>query len=216
MLEVPWHVNTDEHFESACRQAEIWVLLTQQQHAMVLAALRYDKRPQGSQGRALAYDIPEVGLQANDRLELCDTLQDVAAFDGIAAFPSRVLFWRPSRTTLVLFRSPLWAPDLGLTPTKVVAVDLLHTFHLGVLLAWCKACIWLFLDQAIWGQGESTAYEQQVVGLRMLKAQLDAWYNQYDQANPEHKATRISVVTPKMLGVGSVRKLKTKAMETFF
>eukprot|EP00969_Alexandrium_andersonii_P050824 2233455-Alexandrium_andersonii.AAC.1 len=76
--------------------------------------------------------------------------------------PCQVLFWRPSRETLVRHRCPLWDATIGLTPSRVLAVDMLHTYYLGSLQVWGACAIWALLLSGVWGAFEPTAEERRM------------------------------------------------------
>ena len=216
VVETPWHTNTAADFESAFTRCEVRVVLTNELHGVIRARLHYDKRKHGALGRALSRDVPEAGLRKGDRLEASPSLLDVAKFDDISEFPCEVVFWRRSDESLALFRSLLWDPDIGLNPADSPAIDLLHTLYLGILSSWAKHTLWLLLDSPIWGHEEPSEYERQIVSLRCLKVELFAFYTEYDRQHPGEHCTRLSDLTPKMVGIDGQRKLKTKAMETYY
>ena len=213
----PWRINTDTDFERAFSRCERFVVLDPVLHQRISAVLFYDKRPAGSHGRALLADIPEANLMAGDRLEPSGSLPDPGDFELLSVFPCTVTFWKVSETSLAHFRSPLWSPDIGLTPSSTPAVDLLHTLYLGPMLTWTSCVFWAFLDANIWGQNSPSEFEGKVVTLGVLKTELFNFYSRYDSAHPSAKATRLSELTPKMVGlISGNRRLKFKAMETFF
>eukprot|EP00974_Lingulodinium_polyedra_P110590 10694071-Lingulodinium_polyedra.AAC.1 len=168
-----WHGNTEEDFEEAMRSCEIRVALTPALHDAIRRVLVYDRRPQGSHGRALSRNIVGTELEAGDRLEPSESLRDVSCFEQINVFPTWVTFWRPSRSTLVLFRSPLWDRGLGITPVSAPALDLLHTLYLGPMQQMCLHLIWATLDNNIWGRGAPSEHEGKLVCLTVLKNALD-------------------------------------------
>ena len=81
------------------------------QHANVVAHLAWRKQNSGPCGRALAADIPALGLKKHDRLEPWTGLQYIGdEFDQLqptAARPVRVCLWRRSEETATRHRSPL-------------------------------------------------------------------------------------------------------------
>lgn len=130
-------------------------------------------------------------------------------------FPARITFWRSSRTTLVHHRCPFWAPGVGITPIRTIAIDMLHTFVLGPVLVFCREAIWCVLESGIWANNETTHYEAMLVSVANLKHELFRFYCSWDRTHPADKVTRVSSLTPKMLGVGGKRACKTKAMESW-
>ena len=145
MFALPWHVNTDNDFDVACRRCEKECTVTAINHKSIVLALEYDKRKQGSCGRALKWDLPDLFLKAGDRLEPTETLIDVQGFDDLVDFPVQVLFWRCSEQTACLRRCPFWDADIGITPSIVICIDMLHTLYLGSIHTWCKTVLWLML-----------------------------------------------------------------------
>jgi hypothetical protein len=93
---------------------------------------------------------------------------------------------------------------------------MLHTFYLGPMHVWCKNAIWELLDSDIWGAAEATGSEALIIRLSSLKSELLKWYGDYHELHPTANLSRVSNLTPKMVGASAdKRRLKTKAMETF-
>lgn len=69
-------------------------------------------------------------------------------------------FWRRARDIVVQHRCPLWPTELGITPTRTTANDLLHSYYLGPLLLWARDSIWCLLEAHIWGNTETTEAEK--------------------------------------------------------
>ena len=140
---MPCHVNDDADYDVACQRCEKKVKVTAEHAAAIRPLLRYDKRTQGgANGRSLQRDYKPLGLLSGDRLEPSRVLIDVAAFDTLENMQVgqevEITFWMRSEESLCLHRTPLWNPRLGLTPSRVICVDVLHTCHLGVLNCWTK------------------------------------------------------------------------------
>ena len=202
-------------FEMAMRACGHKVELTADLHAEIRKALHYDKRKNGSHGRALLKDIPAANLCAGDRLESSENLRDAGQFETLSAFPCEVVFWRPSDSTLALFRCPLWCPEIGIDPATSPAIDFLHSYYIGVLHVWAKHALWALLRAPIWGVGQPTEQERLLVALLAMKVELWEHYTRYDREHPTERCTRLADLTPKMVGIGSEMKLRTKAKETF-
>lgn len=98
-LTSPWLPVSQREVNDACLKCEVWVLLTKEQHAEVRAALEFDKRRDGGNGRCLSINLPALGLQRNDRLEPHRDMMDVMSFDKVQEFPVRALFWRRASET---------------------------------------------------------------------------------------------------------------------
>ena len=133
VLDLPFHVNTDAEYAAAAARCEIWVQLTDMTRGRLVEALAYDKRQDGSLGRALTTIVPGVSeLRVGDRLEPNEQLRDVGKLEDTAT-PAWAVFWRRSMDTICLHRSPLWDEAIGITPTWSIALDLLHTLYLGLV-----------------------------------------------------------------------------------
>ena len=97
----------------------------------------------------------QTRLQATGRLEATADLLDVAAFD-IKPLPMTVLFWRRRSddrgrvTNKVLHRCPLLAAPF-LDPMLVLALDTLHTLHLGVVMRFVAVVFWRVVSAQPWG-----------------------------------------------------------------
>ena len=128
MLALPWRVNLDAEYEAACLRCEIRIPLTEDSRALILApgVLTFDKRKDGSHGRALSAPIPSLGLRSGDRLEPSPELPDVAMLETLQ-LPSTVVLWRLANDTSRRHRCPLWDDAIGLSPHRTIALDLLHS-----------------------------------------------------------------------------------------
>ena len=85
------------------------------------------------------------------------------------------------------------------------------------MLSWSVFALWSLLDANIWGANAASEFEGKVISLAVIKIALNTCYVEYDEAHPGHPCTRLTDLTPKMVGLGgSVKRLKTKAMETFY
>ena len=136
--------------------------VTQDQHRRLCLLLRYGKRQKGARGLSLVATFSELKLKAGDRLEPCSDFPDVGAFFCILSFPLEgvpLLLWRAETETLCLRRCPLFNRDIGLNPNTAVALDLLHTNHLGVMLVNCRHVVWEFLRSGILGLAASNKTE---------------------------------------------------------
>ena len=118
-----WHENTDQDYIDACTACEFWVTVDGLMRNRIVGLLHYDKKDNGSRGRALSnLGVPEIGLCMGDRLEPHPGMLDVAELDT-APIPEnglRILFWRRTEESLCLHRCPLFDGEIGITPTKTV------------------------------------------------------------------------------------------------
>ena len=174
----PHRLNTSEDYERACRQCEIAVTLDEQLHRVVLSALEYDKRDNGNHGRALKYNLPQIPtLRKGDRLEPCETVPDIGAFEKLSSFPVVVLFWRTSRESMTRHRNPLADPELYIKIFDIVTVDGLHCLYLGVFNTFCKIAFWAVLGSGVWGRAPTMSEQHSIAvhtfGTRLCGSQLN-------------------------------------------
>ena len=146
------------------------------------AGLRYDKRKDGAHGRAIPSDIPELGLQANDRLEPGGMLQYVGAFEDLAT-PFTATFWRTLNESDTKHRNPLFSAETGLNLMRHLTVDTLHSVNLGVMLVWCRTAVWAVIQAGIYGDIGGAEQRLQNTVL-VMKHELHAFYKQWHKANP--------------------------------
>ena len=215
----PWACNQDSDYDDACRRCEVWVeMLNAAQHERLKNAFRYDKRAgsTSNRGRCLVSDIPELSLRTGDRLEPCTLNPDIGkGFDNLSGFPRKVLFCRVSNETLCFHRCPLFDVDLGITPTRSVALDLLHTLHLGVLNGFAAVLVWILLQKSVWGQFETTESEKLAVAVIAMRAELWFWMKQRAAQNPGENLTKPTDLSVKMLHAAVDQKLNLKGAETW-
>ena len=107
---------TARHYDAACTSCERIVLVRSiALQSKIRASPVYDKRPYGKKGRVLATPIPELRLEAGDRLEPGPLLADVAAFEQLTP-PFSVCFWRVSEETHARHRNPLFSSASRCSP----------------------------------------------------------------------------------------------------
>ena len=79
MAGLRWRVNGPDDYFDNCRHCTRHVTFNREGlRTRVVASLRYDKRKQGSHGRALQEAFSDLGLDAGDRLEPSAQLADIA------------------------------------------------------------------------------------------------------------------------------------------
>ncbi len=98
---------------------------------------------------------------------------------------------------------------------RTICVDVLHTFHLGILVEFTKLALWRLLEAGVWGALEGNMEESLRVAVLTLRNALWSWYERRHRTFPEEHLTRLADLVPSMLGNPSSRKLKTKASETW-
>lgn len=178
----------------------------------ILGLLFYDNRKSGAHGRALREDIPELNLKKGDRVEPSKMLLDIGGFNRLSG-GERITFWRRSAETLCTHRCLLFEDDtLGVTPTRSICIDILHTLHLGPIHSWCMAALWFLLDFGAWGGYDPSPADKRPLALERLRNELKLWYKHDDMGKT---CTRISFFTQKMIGTRNNKRLKTKAAETY-
>ena len=215
LASLTWRKTRDEDYSTACTRCEHWVQLEHEADRMELVRLlNYDRRQAGAHGRALTQDVPKFGLLAQDRLEPCPDLPDVGKLETVG-LPTRICFWRSSSESACTHRCPLFSDELGITPSRTICIDLLHTLFLGPMLCWCKFVLWELLSANVWPCAQRTEAERIKVGMLLVVQELKAFYRSFDAAHPGHPASRIGRLTVKMVGTKDDRKLKLKAMETY-
>ena len=211
-----WACNREEDYGQACARCEIQVPLTHANRDAIIedGGLRYDKRADGSKGRALSRDLPALGLRANDRLEPSRWLVDVGQLaDAEPVEGATLTFWRPSSETLARHRNPLFSAETGITPARCLTIDVLHCVHLGVMKVWCRIALWHLLSSSVY-PSIGSADENLQRAILVMRAQLMAFYKAHRRDHGD-VLTALSDLTLKMVGTPNDQKLKTKGAETF-
>ena len=182
--EMAWEPKTPEHWELACTQCEHLIEpLTAQTCMHLRTVLEHDMRKDGAKGLALKENVPALGLKKGDRVE--PTLQRLDASDFLNGEPpSSVLFWRRSEETLALRRNPLLSEELGTELSRVAALDVMHTWCLGVFQHWLVHCLWSLADKLpVPGMGGSPANRQHARMVALNKS-FRGWLNIHGQEPP--------------------------------
>ena len=163
-------------------------------------------------------DTPAFSRAAGDRLEPAPFLQGTADFVSLSEFPTPprgVLFWRAAAQTLSVRRCPLlFCSETGITPSRSIAIDLLHTLYLGPMQIWCREIMWKFIESGVWGGGVHERDKLRVAA-QSIKAELFSWYSTRRQAFPSENLTQLSNLSLGMVGKANAKRLKLKAMETY-
>lgn len=210
---VPWDPVRPQDYEAACARCERFVTVaTEDQRNRILELLRYDKRPNGSRGRALKGAIPELGLASGDRLEPSAACEDVALFDTIS-LPCTVVFWRPSLDTVTRHRNPLFQPGTGVTVASL-RVDPLHCLYLGVFQAHCCHVLWALIDADAWQTGMAHAVERAQESCIRIQAGLHQWCRQRRRSHPNEPLTEVQDITVQTIGTRDYQRLGLKGGET--
>lgn len=210
-----WHINQDRDYEVACERCEIWCEVASADRLRVLCnALVYDKRKDGAKGRSLREDLPEFNLKCGDRVEPHAACCDIGKIEDIRNFPCHVLFWRKGEETLTTHRCILFdqpgRPAIGVTPTKTIAIDVMHSLFLGPLLTWGQIVLWRLLLAGVWGLFEINNEQRLKSAILACRNELHHWYR-----SDAGTHSRVSNISQKMIGTANKPHLKLKAMETF-
>ena len=165
MLEPPCPAVSAEAYDEACAACEYWVLIGDlRTRSRLQGLLRFSKR---GRGRALIADFPELGLPQLDRLEPTDSLPDVADFNDLNSFPVFVLFWRTANETKARHRNPV-SSATGVW-VLTLALDTLHTFHLGIYMAYCATVLWTMILGNPWAVGHTTKERLIILGAQRAR-----------------------------------------------
>ena len=205
-----WSCNEQGSYDEACNRCEVKVeVRTEPEQHKLVTNLAWDKRAKG--GRRLVKDVPEKGLRVGDRLEPSGGLVDIGALESVP-LPVFLVFWRPSEESIARHRNPLFANEkLGVTAEKSMTVDTLHAFYLGVMLVWCRVCLWVLLKSGVYGPGATSPTGLPSCCLAM-RAALFTWFKAHGRSQ---KLTEINDWTTSMVGDANTPKCKTKASETW-
>ena len=209
-----WKCNHHNDYNAACARCELVVVIPSQEVMdEVSRKLRWDKRSRGGRGRTLKEPIECLNLLADDRLEPCDSLADVALLEDMV-IPCTVVFWRSSRESIARHRCPLFCTELGLSPDTGLIVDTLHCLYLGIMLVWCRLSFWCLMTPAVTGN-VGNAEENLASGFLVVKSLLHFWYAEYHAGHAHDPLTRLHDVSRKIFGKPAEQKCKTKGAETW-
>jgi hypothetical protein len=214
MEDLRWRLNEPLEYHEACNNCSIIVdVSSEADRAEIVRHLRYDKRVGGCHGRTLNAPIQRLGLQTDDRLEPSSQLPDVGFIEQVS-LPCTVKFWRCAQESLTRHPNIIFDASIGILPTTVLTIDSLHALYLGVMKIWARIAIWLVLDSGIFGD-IGTASENLQIACLALRSSLMTFYKRRHSEDPAEQLTRLSDLTPKMVGTRASPHLKTKGAETF-
>lgn len=196
-------------YERACADCELPRVLDARAFSLVKATLDFDRRPNGSRGRALRADLPSLGLLRGDRLEPSEGVPDTGAgFDSLKP-PVRAVFWRPSKETVTRHRNPLFAAALGVTPQACIQVDWMHTLSLGIFQDFLASLIQALIAVNAWGVSGGVVVRRQL-SVQNLERELVEFYHSPAGVG----VTRVQRLDPQMFGDGASPTCKLHAAET--
>ncbi len=183
----------------------------QRTQALIAGLLDYDRKRNGSRGRALTGDMPLLGLRAGDRLEPSLDLTDVSQFEKLVP-PFLVLFWRPANESMAKHRCPVFSiPGVSVVS---IALDMLHCLNLGVFKAYCAVALWTCMLADVFRVGRSNAHGNYALSIRRLRTALFAWYAEQRSSRPFETIYEVGNLTQGMLGTPDRPSLATKGAET--
>ena len=91
--------------------------------------------------------------------------------------PAQLVFWRVSEEMLYQHRCPLWDVRLGLAPSLILGIDMMHTLHLGVMQEFAKEAVWVLLRANLWAPAPGLTEDERVDNnLVLLRNLLWSWY----------------------------------------
>lgn len=209
-LQTPFPLKTFAQYE-ACSRCEVHRVLGGEAFALVKASLEFDRRKQGSHGRALRHDIPSLGLLKGDRLEPSVHVPDTGGgFDSLVP-PIRATFWRPSEESMTRHRNPLWCSAIGLTPQACIQVDWMHTLSLGIFQDFVGSlCQALFAANALGVSGSPDVRKQ--VSVQYMERELFDFYAEAARTGTE--LSRVQRLDPGMFGDAGAPTCRLHAGET--
>lgn len=194
-VDIPWRRTSSEDYDEACERCEIKLTLSRADHARVLSRLRYNKTENGCRGRGLIEGVPELSLQAGDRLEPSPQLQDVGMFDTFV--PDReIVFWRRAAESRTRHRNPLFGGITGVTHLHV-CVDKLHTVYLGIAQSFCATVIWACINKRVFGDHTT---QVAVTALHVLRIRQLLFQYYREQRALGNNLTQLENFTVGMIG----------------
>ena len=215
IVALPFRDKTPEEYNQACADAEIRITLESRLDLeMLIGRLDYDKRKNGSHGRALEADLPELGLAKGDRLEPCPACPEIGALENVSEFPCELLFWRPSATRMVNHRCPLFTERTGLNLSRIV-VDEMHTLHQSVFPTYILAVLWGILEAGCYEPamrlGKLPGQQQTMLRIR---SDLMTWYRVQREKHPEKPLYSVDDFVLADVGTYEKPVLRFKAAQT--
>ena len=214
-----WPLRTAAGYEADCRRCEVFLDVTTMSELEwedVKSALVMDVRKEGVKGLALNRAFPRFGLKRGDRVEPSMHLMDWQTL--YKRKPQGLLFWRQSAETSVRRRNPLFQESLHTHVTSSFAIDVMHSWCLGIFQQFVVAVLWKVLDSNLFpvqsrpGPGKE---DKRKKCLKLVVKDLLSWYKSFRQEHPETALTPVNDLTLEMLGGSETKQiLKCKAHET--
>ena len=172
--------------------------------ATIVAALAFSE---ASGGRVVRTAIKSLGLQVGDLVHPCADIPDTHALETVS-LPALAKFWRGDKTHRLKKASPIM--EIPGRTTKLLAVDLLHAWHLGPIQYFVGLGLWHLLESRVLSQSAPAGRapkEQHALGIRIMRSKLWAYYAERRQTDERFKAHGSQVVPePRRLGLGARNK----------
>jgi hypothetical protein len=210
-LGMPAPTTTAEVYEAGVTACELTVALSAAAMKQVRAALVFDKKKDGgARGRALAIDLPALGLSRGLRLEPTAEFPDIANFHA-GQWPRTVTFWDRQKETVTRQRNPLFnTRRTGITVTDL-GIDWLHALSLGVFQVIVGLFLRELLDANAWRVAGGTGGKLEL-GVARLKGEMDLWYSEEERQG--RYVTRVQDLVASMIGPRSDPGVSLHASET--
>ena len=100
------------------------------------------------------------------------------------------------------------------TTTRTLAIDPMHTLHLGAYRACCWAALWACVLADIFGVGGTNAEVRSQLTVERIRIDLMDWYRRRAVDHPDEPLQRLQTLSLSMLGGPEKVSLSTKAAET--
>lgn len=200
-------------YEAACAACEKLVRITTEPERHSLYAIGGLSFSLERGGLSLAQDVPAFELLRGDKLVPSLSLPDVGKVRN-APLPLNLTFWRTilrgrAIASPVHRRNPLFNAALGTSPSRSLAIDLLHGLHLGPVKHLIGWILWRLVWANPW-QCEGLVDYQRKACVTRLRVHLHAWYS----TSNVPLDSRFDDLTIGMLGPPSQPGFKGKAVET--
>jgi hypothetical protein len=185
-----WPDATPKDYEEACDKCEThFEIRNCDEWRAFRNQLVYDKRTIGVRGLVLKTDIPERNLHQHDRVEPTWDMKDTGVIlQRPESYPVKVTTWRRAQETRTRHRNPLFDCEgrlrIGITSCGL-ALDVLHTIHLGVAQSIVLKILWTLFDADIFKTNILGKDERLLVHAQNLEGELFKWYGKRKTLYPK-------------------------------
>ena len=156
----------------SCVQCETRMVLTPAQIRQLRPCMYFDRRrtADGTHGRSISRDFPDLGLLRNSRLEPSATHPDIHNFSAEHG-DRHTIWWRRKQESGVRRRNPLFSSESGVSIDSI-AVDWLHTLSLGVFQHLLGAFVWNFVEADSFHVNQTTKQARLDLSVAQIRNQL--------------------------------------------